>query len=326
MARVLHQPHVGIDLVKQRMLDHLRTHGILKVEVFAEQEGLLTCDVNRAAFFLRHESPSLINQVGNTTQYRLSAHGAKKYGVTPPPLHLASGQRKVTVAPGPRGQLVIALKEKPSSVAELARKTRLKELQVRWYLKTLKERCLILESRSPDDARIVLYRLKTVTYEPGKPVLTTAIVPLTDPSDWHTWAERLLLEQMGGPKVVSETLPADVAKLVTSAELTKVQLPRVLVIGTESEMRQQVLNEFSDRLRVDFHDSKSHSNGLASACRRYDRVFLCVRRASHSHQTAVRQSKTPLVLVSGRYGQLQMALHTFCNATAARASIERLFR
>lgn len=219
--------------------------------------------------------------------------------------------------PGPRGKIVIALKAKPCSTKELAELTGLDTLQVRWYVKTLKDRCLLAEGRSANDARVRLYRLKTLSYEePPKPILTPSIVALTDDGNWETWYERLIIEENGGPAISideSDLIPTEKTYYISPAH--RKVLPKVLIIG--SMIRHQMARleqEFGGKLKLYFVDRKAGNTSFAR-CRGKDHIFVRYEFCSHSDFDLVRSLGTPFSFVKGGHlTKLSEALAQYCEA------------
>jgi DNA-binding MarR family transcriptional regulator len=301
--------HERLATNQHRIMEHLAQQDRADSKTLSQQLGLTISDVERAVDHLLRMEPPLLNSL-RASLFQLSPHARKIMGLAAP----ATTETSITdygIAPGPRGRIVNALKAQPRSLKDIVKITQIKEAKVRWCLGTLKDRCLISAAPSPHDGRVMLYRLTTATpTEPPKPLLTPSITPLTDPSDWHTWAERLLLEGLGGPAVIPPT--TDDAAPAPVETKSRTLLPRVLIVGAmPMDWRKSIEQEFSTLLRVDYFDDAYGGNGLYQRCRQNEHVFLRVIQSRHSHQSAIRSAAVPMTLVRGSLSQLRRALANF---------------
>jgi hypothetical protein len=100
----------------------LNIHGI------AIHSGISEADVDRMTKAMTAEHPPMINRVGASDLFQLSVDGRKAVNVKErPPAPIRSPASSVSpISPGPRGQLVSILKNKPTSKKELCKRTGLK--------------------------------------------------------------------------------------------------------------------------------------------------------------------------------------------------------
>lgn len=240
--------------------------------------------------------PPLVNQIGATGIFQLSVEGRKVMRVVDVHVVAPAPSSIIHVEPGPRGQLVKILKEKPTSITEMMRETRLNYQQVYYTLKTLKERGLMGERVR--QGRELLHRLKsTPDPEPPKPLLTPSVVPLCDEADWHTWLERLLLHKLGGPEVVLEGVSDE--QFIPQSQQQRKRLPKVLLIGWfKGDLAQRIENEFTDRLDLRFVDTAS-SKSIEALVRRMDHVFIRADHCVHDLQESVKRARKSVNYLKG---------------------------
>lgn len=303
-----------------RVLCFLSLHDHAEVDKLVSETQITRNDVERAIDFLIRYEPPLINKSGRHESYQLSPVGKKLMKVTTPVAPIK--KESYEIAPGPRGQLVIALKSRPHSVKELAEITGLAETQVRYFIKTLEDRALIAKANSLTDGRTLVYRLKWMQYEePAKPLLTPSLVPLDDPTDWHTWAERLLVEEMAPDS------PPSAPTIETPQPKETAVLPKVLVVGYFSGSQVSELeNHFSNRIKLYFFDRNQQSGGLLDLCKRMDHIFLRVDHCSHKDSDSVKSSRASFDFIHGNLSRMQQAIDAYCAKASARNNVQRLFK
>lgn len=300
---------------RRRIVSILAASNGLEIRAIAQMAQLSEIQAERLLIEMASDYPPMINRVGESRLYRLSTDGRKAYGIkeaTEKPI--SSTESAFNLSPGPRGQLVKILKHKPTSKLELCRKTGLAPTQVNYFLRTLADRGLIADPlRSQADGRVVLHRLKTTPVEPPKPLLTASIIPLTDPTDWHFWLDRLLLEKEGVGKVDVED-GEESSECAKASDKNTANLKRVLVVGTKMYWRPILQMHFAGRLRLSFFDNPKGSAGLFKVARAADHVFLNIMKARHSHEWTIRGVETPVTRVRGSLTQLQRAIERYCES------------
>lgn len=323
MGLSLDDTRVEIEADARRIVSYLAEHTALEVSEFCATVDLPEGRINRALWHLRKNDPPLINayRLGHAkTEYRLSAAGWKVLRREPPPPTQTVRHTRPTHAdlgPTPRGRITKALAYQPCSAKELVRRTGMKYEKVIYLLRTLEARCLIIRQRSMDDRRVVLYALKPQFQNkapPPKPVLTPTVVPLSDPADWRTWAERILIEQAGGPPVSADNVAVE-PRVVTPT----VERKKILVVGALQANHLPILRQrFGQKLHLSFYSDMNGSRGLETRIQQVSHVFVCKRRARHCHEFVTKGSGKPFTVVKGDLTTLVRALENFCDATPAQ--------
>lgn len=291
----------------QQIIHALSQQAPLSFCQLVDQLKLTEGEVFRAILFLKKNDPALLNELGTSRQYRLSIDGMKLLHVDPPSPKKFRPPDTFHFAPGPRGKLIEALKH-THSIPEVARRSGLNVPRTRYFLKCLADQGLVNMKRSDRDRRALDLRL--TTEEPPQPVLTPAIVPLSDPLDWRTWCERLLLAQQGGPAVVIE----EEHQQEENQPLIKTNIvrKRILIAGTWPEWEHLLEKEFGKKIRLAFHnDFNGASTELRALLKSTDLAIVSKRRTRHATDWVIKASGVPYLIIDGALTNLRKTLENY---------------
>lgn len=323
MYRVSESIFCGLPTNQRRVLSFLSSIEFADPRQISSSTKLTQFEVVRSLNELVELEPPLVNRVGESMKHRLSVDGCKLMHkpisefVTEP-----EAANKTELGPGPRGKIVIALKRKACSVAELVKLTSISEMQLRYYLRTLKDRCIVVEFKSTFDKRVLMYALRATPVEPAKPILTPSIVPLNDETDWHTWVERLLIEKMGGPAALQEDAPAP--DVILPQAKAKKPLLRVLILGgTDSYQQSELEKEFTGKINLSFFDPRYQKSPMLSICKAANHIFIRSDVCGHEGLVSARSSNRPITFIEGNLRRVQMQLRKFCDT---RLALEKIFK
>lgn len=265
-----------LGLYRERVLRELAKTSVLDIASIHRATNIPTEELEFVLRGLFRQSPPVINKIGTSDRYQLSPSGRTYLHLPAPKVEQPTLVAPITIDPGPRGQLIKALKSKPCSRKELVHKTGLKLQQVDYFLHTLADRGLMgTTARSTVDGRIVLYRLKsTPTEEPPKPVLTPSIVPFTAEDDWRTWFQRLTINP--SLEISEPTQPVAIQE-------HRHALPKILIVGNKHhEFVHTMKSKFKDKFRLHFRDGRQDNlSHLEEIAKNMDYIFLRTDACSH---------------------------------------------